>query len=287
MNTYLDEKYFYWYREDGCIDQNFGDIIGPVLVEKLSCIKAIHISDSCKYIPRSFIQYYLTVGSIVNRAKRKSIVWGSGIIDSNSKINTMAEYLAVRGPITRSKILEKGGECPEVYGDPALLLPLLFSKKIKKAQKYTFVPHYVDYDFLVTSFLNNESDVDIIKMMTRDFEQTLNELSSSNLIISSSLHGLVISIAYGIPCLWVEFSDDIVGDDVKYFDFFASLGINNVTKHVIENLHDFMCLIENLDPIVVSVNSITNLQKQLLESYPFEINIDLEGVFCKAEGCLL
>ena len=53
----------------------------------------------------------------------------------------------------------------------------------------------------------------------------------SSVVISSSLHALITAVAFGVPICWwwPKFFDD-AGDEFgrfKYYDFFASLGIEN------------------------------------------------------------
>lgn len=50
------------------------------------------------------------------------------------------------------------------------------------------------------------------------------EIVLCNLIISSSLHGLIVSDVYNIPNVWVEFAGAIGGDHFKYLDYFQFVG---------------------------------------------------------------
>lgn len=271
------KKYFFWYRYEDSKLQNFGDIVGPVLFQALSGITVKHINDRPRLISSKHIPHYLSVGSILREARRSSTVWGSGIVDTQFGVDRRAKYLAVRGPLTRDKVLSCGGICPEVYGDPALLLPLIFPIDTKKNTKITIIPHYVDYQ-RVQEGITDSQDIDVVKMMTDNFESTLKEINSSNLIISSSLHGLILAVAYDIPCLWVEFSDGIFGDDVKYYDFFASLGIQNPTKYVVSDISTFIKSIDGYQPIIADECKVKDLQKGLLGSYPFKIEKNYLGI---------
>ena len=45
------------------------------------------------------------------------------------------KVLAVRGPLSRNYLLENGVDCPDVYGDPALLFPKYYKPHIYKKYK--------------------------------------------------------------------------------------------------------------------------------------------------------
>ena len=73
----------------------------------------------------------LAVGSIFAKASDGDIIWGSGV--SGKRLNksdytfTSLDIRAVRGPLTRQFIMKNFNiDCPEVYGDPVLLLPIFF-----------------------------------------------------------------------------------------------------------------------------------------------------------------
>lgn len=48
---------------------------------------------------------------------------------------------AVRGTLTREVFLKLGHKCPEIYGDPGVLMPSVYqSKNIEKTYNYMVIP---------------------------------------------------------------------------------------------------------------------------------------------------
>ena len=57
----------------------------------------------------------------------------------------MVPVVAVRGPLTRQRMLSLSIDCPPVYGDPALLVPLVHPRRSETTRrKLGIVPHYKD-----------------------------------------------------------------------------------------------------------------------------------------------
>ncbi len=126
-------------RPDG--KDNFGDLLSEYIIRKITKKKVVLINKRFLKRYKYFFRTYLSVGSIIRLANKNSIVWGSGIMSKNEKIKN-AKFLAVRGPMTRQRILELGCAVPEVYGDPAILLPKLYNKKAVKKFKLGIIPHF-------------------------------------------------------------------------------------------------------------------------------------------------
>lgn len=204
--------------------ENYGDLLGKYLVEKISQKKVVWVKPSTFSIYNFFSPIYVTIGSILTHVSSHCIVWGSGIVSKNYPIKK-AKFLAVRGPQTRKHLVSQGYEVPEVYGDPALLLPKYYNPEIKKEFKIGIVPHYSDFK-KVEAFYMNEPSILLIDLMTNDVELTTNQFLKCEKIVSSSLHGIIVAHAYGIPAVWQKFSNNVFGDDIKYQDYFESVSMN-------------------------------------------------------------
>ena len=170
---------------------------------------------------------YLVIGSVVEtHTNKNSIIWGSGAMyggDRHLK-EKPKKVLAVRGPLTRKYLLSQGVKCPEIYGDPALLLPRIYQPQVTKKYKLGIIPHYVDFESDLLTELKNDSEVKIIKFRGYDdWHKVIDEICECELIASSSLHGLIISDAYHIPNVWIKLSEKISGGNFKYHDYFMSV----------------------------------------------------------------
>lgn len=262
---------FWWGNNKGKPD-NYGDMLAPFIVQALSGKRILKVSHPMRRIYRWVFKHYLTVGSIINVAGPNSIVWGSGIINSNQNVRK-AKFLAVRGPRTRKRLLELGYQVPEVYGDPAILLPILIENRNKTVYELGIIPHYVDYDNLKEMF-KDQTNVKIINLITDDVVKTTNEILECKKVVSTSLHGLIVSHAYQIPALWVKISQKLSGDDIKFFDYLESVGLFNFeTLNYVDRKLDLKKLdslfLENKEFSLPKKELFSKRQNELLNSCPF------------------
>jgi hypothetical protein len=262
-------KLYYWSKE-GSKKQNFGDLLSKFIVENISNKKVRLIDPSRRWF-RKIFRHYFAIGSILCRANENSIVWGSGIIKKNENIKK-AKFVAIRGPKTRKRLLELGYIVPKIYGDPGLLVNL-FYKPTNVVKKYTIgiIPHYVDYNEIKDNYKNNK-DVLVINLMCNSVEKIIDKMLSCEKIISTSLHGVIVSHSYKIPALWLKYGEKLAGDDIKFYDYYESVGINwPLTKYFHYKSLDALeeIFIENKAIERPSLIKLQNVQKGLINSCPF------------------
>lgn len=206
------------------LQSNLGDELNFYIIKSLSPKPLFNLSN----IFTKRHENIMAIGSIIESHTNKySIIWGSGAMLGGSHIlkEKPKKVLAVRGPLTREYLLSQDIECPEIYGDPALLLPKIYQPKVIKKYKLGVIPHYVDFDNENLANLKQDPEVRIIDLKNyKEWQNVIDEICECEFIISSSLHGLIISDAYNITNLWIKLSNKIKGDNFKYLDYFMSVG---------------------------------------------------------------
>lgn len=121
---------------------NIGDDINYHLIKALSGKPVVNLRSI--YHKRIKIINYLCIGSVVDwMTNSDTIIWGGGAMYGKERAMKFRplKVCAVRGPLTRDYLLSQGVSCPEIYGDPALLLPLIYKSKVKKIQ----IGHYSSF----------------------------------------------------------------------------------------------------------------------------------------------
>ena len=172
----------------------------------------------------------LFIGSTLHLATTNTIVWGAGML-SERHLPKVApqEIRAVRGPLTRDLLHQSGIECPDVYGDPALLLPQIYKPTTNKKYNVCLVMHFADAELPhVKAFRKSNPEVCCVDMGNYgEWHSVIDNICASRMVISSSLHGIIVADAYSVPNVWVELSDRVLGGGFKFHDYFKGVGRND------------------------------------------------------------
>lgn len=192
--------------------KNVGDNISPIIVHYAA--STYGIDDSQKIFGT---RHLYGVGSIITAGAQDCTIWGSGLL--NSKIlgrlnNRKLDVRAVRGPLTRIILMDRGYHVPEVYGDPAILMPRLFHPKIEKKYPVSVITHMNEEKERI------EKRFHTIDVATDDYQYFIEEILASDLVISSSLHGIILAETYGVHAVLLRPKTDLF----KYFDYYYSTG---------------------------------------------------------------
>lgn len=253
--------------------RNFGDELNVYLIEELTGRKVVNSNNV--FLP--FCEKYLVIGSLIEEfTTSDTIIWGSGAIEGGEKrIKSIPRNIcSVRGRLSRNYLLNRGVVCPAVFGDPALLLPHIYNPIIKKKYKYGIIPHVCDIeDSKITNLklLLGEDTLIISFKDYGDWHNVIDNIKSCDYILSSSLHGLIISDAYSVPNGWIKVSDKIQGGFFKYQDYFSGVNREFIMPLDLEqqyNIQDILELKERYKIISFDYRS-------LLKSCPIKISISL------------
>lgn len=198
---------------------NFGDVLTEHLFK--------HFNIPFEKVKEKENADTLCIGSVVRLANPGSMVLGSGCIHDNESLDATVEYRFVRGPKTRDQVIKCGGECPEIYGDAALLLPEFVPAWHTKTHKIGIVPHYQDYEQVMRLYGKTDKVINVVG----DPRRVAEEISSCEKIISTSLHGIIAAHAYDIPAATFSRSK-LWGSGIKFKDYAESVGTSTVTSSV-------------------------------------------------------
>lgn len=247
---------------------NLGDELNFYILKSISNRKVFSQNNLLKSVSN-----ILFIGSIIEAyTDSNSIIWGAGAISGKKELITKpSKVYSVRGPLTRKYLLINKIKCPEIYGDPALLLPLIYSPPQKrKKYKYGIIPHYIDLTSknvkILTDILSDNYTVIKFKEYS-NWQKTIDQINECEYIISSSLHGIIISDAYGIPNIWVEFSKKVDGNGFKFRDYFRSV------KRNVDNPIEINMNIKTDDILSKLIN---RNERPLINMLPFLKNAPIE-----------
>lgn len=279
-------KLVYWNKP------NFGDMLSPYVISELSGKDIIYKNTyhGTKHSIKKLILYILSmkineiqsiswwwektllgIGSIISFGHKHSAIWGSGFINENQHFNGGTVY-AVRGRYTDNKLKEEGFRGTSVYGDPALLVPLIISPSKLKINDIAIIPHWSETEYFIEKYGKKYK---IIDLRTRDIKNVIEQITSCNRILSTSLHGIIVSHAYGVPALWIKHKN-LHESNFKFYDYFSSVGIKeyegliNIDEILSSKKNYMNCFGEN------AIRSLPNIdlkliQNKLICSAPFNI----------------
>jgi hypothetical protein len=216
---------------------NFGDSLSPLIVSYLSSRKVIY-SDikNCDCV---------SIGSIIDKAIKNKwkrflkfnfkpiAILGTGSFGPITvKKKNNLNILSLRGPLTRN-LFTNNMDLP--LSDPGIVVCNL----IKKAQKkfsWGIIPHVSERNLpILNEMLKSNKNCIIIDPSNSNPLETATLISSCEFIISSSLHGLIAADSLNVPYVWMKISNNIIGGNWKFNDYFLSMNQDQTEPLIIKD----------------------------------------------------
>lgn len=250
-------------------NNNLGDALGPLIYNWMITNKGIN-----ENTPAKKNTHLYTCGSLVAVGDFDAVIWGSGahVFRNAEKLLFMKGVLnydvrAVRGPLTRQLLLETGHNCPEVYGDPAVIMPLIYYPVCsEKKYELSIVLHYYnrkeDFDF-------NKINCHIIDIGTTDYKKFIDEIKASKKVISSSLHGIILAETYGVPAVFLNTGGYIDKALLKYYDWYYST--NRWSVKMARSIEEAA----EMEPMPLP--DLNEMRAKLVEAFPYDLWKDQKG----------
>jgi len=208
--------------------------------------------------------HLLGIGSVIGLSSFDAIIWGSGLhtigsINAVSHRKRIVKYdiRAVRGPITKDVMYENGYDVDKcVCGDPAILMPLIYNPNTeKKCYNYSVIHH------LSSNENEMSSNGHIINIQTHDYKKVIDEIVESEKIISSSLHGIILAEAYGVPAVF--YNERMNNELLKYYDWYFST--ERMSVKVAGTIDEAL----SIDPMKLPY--LEKMRYELMCSFPYDL----------------
>lgn len=263
---------------------NMGDLLNELIVENVLGYK-ITLSDryTCqtsgigsslnKFFPKkSELPFYpkYVVQKMYGYIQPPVQIWSTGFIDYSDEdhvcIRRENNIAAVRGELSRKR-LEKilNTELNVPTGDGGLLASLLINETIQKKYSVGIIPHFKEknearFKQLAESYKNS-----IIIDLTDDPLEVVKTISECEVVLSSSLHGLIVADSFGIPNKRLVYTDRLLGDGFKFDDYYPAFDITTVPFDL--KSEGFPSINNIIDDYKVPFDLVEKKKKELYSSF--------------------
>lgn len=251
--------------------RNFGDELSPYLVEKLTG-RPVRLKSELEPYKIAAIGSLISLEALTSH----TVFWGTGILTENLyaslhrfkcfpirkayrqlKLKASHDkklFYALRGPYTADVLLKLGfspNKMTNVFADPAVLVPYVYTPT-HSAQRYELgIILHMNHNseglnkLVAERFSDKVRVIDIHREGNQQLEQCLDEICACDKIASTSLHGIILAQAYGIPAVFLQnLVEPLANHSVfKFNDYF--LGTHQKPQTPVQ-FSDYLTLVNQL-----------------------------------------
>ncbi len=271
-------KKIYYYKNNN----NFGDFLNLDLFKFFNYRIAWANKDKSEIMAIGSLLQWFIIPELSFKAKLKLlfskpiIVYGSGFIRKKENEEYLLRKLdvrAVRGYLSLKRLNEmKYVKIAKnvAIGDPGLLVSKIFdTSNVEKIYDLGIIPHYIDKD---SPYLKNiQVTNSIILDVNEKPKNLILKMAQCKNIISSAMHGLIAADSLGIPNMRMILSDNIIGGDYKFNDYYSAFGLQEHKKiNLIEEKFTDKDLIKIKENYKIEKSKIEKIQQDLIKAFPYK-----------------
>ncbi|MDO8152699.1 polysaccharide pyruvyl transferase family protein [Isoptericola sp. b408] len=211
----------WWWRWRYPTELNFGDELTTPLLERLTGrpVEWSPLEQADVVGAGSVLQTVLR-----SRPDRMPKIWGTGMIAPlQDAAPPSFRPLAVRGRLSLEQ-LSPESRAATALGDPGILADRLVDGPVRKRYALGVVPHYKDAgDSTMRALTDLGPSVRRIDVAWSP-EEVAREIASCEVVVSSSMHGLIFADSLEVPNVRLKVSNKLVGGDFKFRDYCSAFG---------------------------------------------------------------
>ena len=203
-------------------------------------------------------------------------VWCTGFIFSETETKDTPfirdmNFCCVRGEMTKARVEKIIGKKLNVpTGDGGIITPYLFDKPIEKKYKVGVVAHMDEQEHPTFKRVNEFHKGSIAINLRHDPIEVVRQIAQCEVIISSSLHGLIVADSFGIPSQWIVVTDKLKGDGFKFDDYYSAFGLKSNPLHMASPDIPVPTVNEVIDQFKITPQAMAAKQKQVYDAFPFK-----------------
>lgn len=211
-------KLFYYQNQSTSI--NFGDTLNDWLWPKI-------LGD---FLDQDEAELFVGFGTMLNERLPKDKILnifstGYGYNTETIKPGQNWRIHCVRGPLTAKAL---GIKQEYSIADGAILTADHISRSRTPKYRYGYMPHFVNSSERWRK-VTEQLDIKFIDP-TQSVEDTLRDISETEILLAEAMHGAIIADCLGIP--WVPIKSSKIINTFKWQDYCQSMGIEYQPRHL-------------------------------------------------------
>lgn len=231
------------------IRKNLGNALNPIIIKQIlgyeiewadeyNC-NTSGIGSGLRLFFKS--PHLLNNTSLTNNSVAPGQIWSAGFLTTPAKDIQPIRNLyisSVRGELSKSILNSLYGDVWNIKtGDGGLLAGELLKPARYKKYSLGIIPHDRERGEMQYNIIQKNIPKSVIIDVRDSPLDVIKKISQCKCIISSSLHGLIVSDSLGVPNKWVRLTNNLLGDGFKFHDYYSvynikadPLDINNLNK---------------------------------------------------------